>query len=124
MKYRMYSFVLRQLNSMQKGVQTAHSIVEYSLKYGKTDEYLGWANVDKTLIILDGGTYTEMNEILEEFEDYGIKCEYFTEEDLNDLMTSITLIADERVWDRTNYPDFEIWIGNKTNILKLCVMGV
>ena len=31
-KYRMYSLVLRQLSPIQKGVQSAHSIVEYANK--------------------------------------------------------------------------------------------
>ena len=30
---RMYSMVLRQLNPIQKGVQTTHAVVEYANKY-------------------------------------------------------------------------------------------
>ena len=52
---RMYSLVLRQLNPIQKGVQTTHSVVEYANKYGFDKEYRQWAETDKTLIILDGG---------------------------------------------------------------------
>lgn len=108
MKYRMYSFVLRQLNPIQKGVQTAHAVIEYSTAYHKTKEYQKWCNIDKTLIILDGGTYPEMMELLETLENYGIKHEYFEEEDLNNLVTAITVIADERVWDCKKYLDYDL----------------
>ena len=66
MKYRMYSFVLRQLNPIQKGVQTTHAVVEYMKKhqYGINDDLKQWVDEDKTLIMLDGGTYQDMCEIL------------------------------------------------------------
>ena len=53
----MYSLVLRQLSPMQKGVQSAHSIVEYINKFHKSSEYIQWVNVGKIIIVLDGGTY-------------------------------------------------------------------
>lgn len=123
MKYRMYSFVLRQLSPIQKGVQTTHAVVEYETFYGKTEEYQTWANVDKTLIVLDGGTYPEMMEILETLQTEGIKHSYFEEEDLNNLVTSITVIADNRVWDRVNYPDFDFWINKQEKYLVQVCMG-
>lgn len=123
MKYRMYSFVLRQLSPMQKGVQTTHAVVEYETFYGKTKEYQTWANVDKTLIVLDGGTYPEMMELLETLGNENIKHCYFTEEDLNDLVTSITVIADERVWNKKEYPDFESWILTQEKYLETVCMG-
>jgi hypothetical protein len=108
MKYRMYSFVLKQLNPIQKGVQTAHAVVEYATAYHNTNEYQRWSKLDKTLIMLDGGTYPEMMELLETLKSNGIKYEYFEEEDLNHLVTAITVIADERVWDKENYPDYDV----------------
>lgn len=123
MKYRMYSFVLRQLNPMQKGVQTTHAVVEYETFYGKTKEYQTWANVDKTLIVLDGGTYPEMMELLETLGNENIKHGYFTEEDLNNLVTSITVIADERVWDIETYPTFESWILTQEKYLETICYG-
>lgn len=123
MKYRMYSFVLRQLSPMQKGIQTTHAVVEYEIFYGKTKEYQTWANVDKTLIVLDGGTYSEMIDILDVLENTNIKHGYFTEEDLNDLVTSITVIADERVWDKKEYPDFETWISTQEKYLETSYIG-
>ena len=104
---RMYSMVLRQLNPIQKGVQTTHGVVEYANKYASDEEYKQWAETDKTLIVLDGGTYQEMVRIYDTLKELGIKFADFQEPDLNYLTTSITFLADERVWNREQYPSWE-----------------
>ena len=104
---RMYSLVLRQLNPVQKGVQTTHAVVEYANKYSSDEEYKQWAETDKTLIMLDGGTYQEMVRIYDTLKELGIKFADFQETDLNYLTTSITFLADERVWNREQYPSWE-----------------
>ena len=104
---RMYSMVLRQLNPIQKGVQTTHAVVEYANKYGSDKEYLQWSETDKTLIMLDGGTYQDMISIYDSLKDLGVKFGKFQEPDLNYLTTSITFLADERVWNRVQYPSWE-----------------
>lgn len=104
---RMYSMVLRQLNPIQKGVQTTHGVVEYANKYAFDEEYKQWAETDKTLIVLDGGTYQEMVRVYDSLKELGIKIGEFQEPDLNYLTTSITFLADERVWNREQYPSWE-----------------
>ena len=104
---RMYSLVLRQLNPIQKGVQTTHGVVEYANKYSSDEEYRQWAETDKTLIMLDGGTYQEMVRIYDTLKELGMKIGEFQEPDLNYLTTSITFLADERVWNREQYPSWE-----------------
>lgn len=104
---RMYSLVLRQLNPIQKGVQTTHSVVEYANNYGCDKEYRQWAETDKTLIILDGGTFQEMEDIYESLKEWGVKFAKFQEQDLNYLTTAITFLVDERVWNRVLYPSWE-----------------
>ena len=104
---RMYSMVLRQLNPIQKGVQTTHGVVEYTNKYSSDEEYRQWAETDKTLIMLDGGTYQEMVRIYDTMKELGMKFADFQEPDLNYLTTSITFLADERVWNREQYPSWE-----------------
>lgn len=112
-KYRMYCLVLRQLSPIQKGVQSAHSIVEYGNKYGEEDSYIVWSRADKTIIMLDGGTLPELEEIIEDLKENKVKYSVFREEDLGDIVTSISILADERVFDRKNYPDFDSWRNNK-----------
>ena len=104
---RMYSLVLRQLNPIQKGVQTTHGVVEYANKYSSDEECRQWAETDKTLIMLDGGTYQEMVRIYDTLKELGMKIGEFQEPDLNYLTTSITFLADERVWNREQYPSWE-----------------
>ena len=104
---RMYSLVLRQLNPIQKGVQTTHGVVEYANKYASDEEYKQWAETDKTLIVLDGGTYQEMVRIYDTLKELEMKFVDFQEPDLNYLTTSITFLADERVWNREQYPSWE-----------------
>ena len=104
---RMYSLVLCQLNAIQKGVQTTHGVVEYAKKYFSDEEYRQWAETDKTLIVLDGGTYQEMVRIYDTLKELGMKIGEFQEPDLNYLTTSITFLADERVWNREQYPSWE-----------------
>ena len=104
---RMYSMVLCQLNAIQKGVQTTHGVVEYANKYASDEEYRQWAETDKTLIMLDGGTYQEMVRIYDMLKELGVKFGKFQEPDLNYLTTSITFLADERVWNREQYPSWE-----------------
>lgn len=104
---RMYSLVLRQLNPIQKGVQTTHGVVEYANKYSSDEEYRQWAETDKTLIVLDGGTYQEMVRIYDTLKELGMKFADFQEPDLNYLTTSITFLGDERVWNRVDYPSWE-----------------
>ena len=111
--YRMYCLVLRQLSSIQKGVQSAHSIVEYADKYNDTVEYLTWSRVNKTIIMLDGGVLSELEEIISQLDENEIKYAVFREEDLGNIVTSVSILADERVFNHKLYPDFDIWRNEK-----------
>ena len=104
---RMYSMVLCQLNAIQKGVQTTHGVVEYANKYASDEEYRRWAEIDKTLIILDGGVKKDMESIFDSLTELGVKFGKFQEPDLNYVATQITFLADERVWNREQYPSWE-----------------
>ena len=106
-KYRMYSLVLRQLSPMQKGVQAAHSILDHVSKFNKSSEYIQWANVDKTIIILDGGTFQELKECRDTLAELGVQYSTFYEEDLGNLITSISFLVEDKVWDYESYPSYE-----------------
>lgn len=103
----MYSLVLRQLSPIQKGVQSAHSIVEYINKFYKSSEYIHWVNVDKTIIMLDGGTYQEMKECRDTLAELGVPYMAFYEQDLGNLITSISFLVEDKVWDTKTYPSYE-----------------
>lgn len=110
-EYRMYGFVPYQLSGIQSGIQFGHAVVEYSNKYYSSQEYKKWSTVDKTFIVLDGGTTNDnptrlgdLNNILNELDILGVKYVVFKEPDLGDQITSIVFLLDERVWNKEKYP--------------------
>jgi hypothetical protein len=106
LKQRMYSLVLYNMSPIQQGIQTAHSIVEYAQSYFNTIEYQRWAQVDKTVIVLNGGSSIKLKEYFDYLVDNQIvNLAFFKEPDLYNGVTSICFLADERIWDRETYPD-------------------
>lgn len=110
----MYCLVLRQLNPIQKGIQAAHSIVDYSTHYFMTDLYTDWSLNDKTIIMLDGGIAQDMEQLRIDLSQLGVKIGIFREPDLMDLITSICLIVDEKIWN----DDYESILSEKSRKLK------
>ena len=125
LELRMYGFVPYNISEIQKGIQFGHALVEYGLENFNTTEYLDWAKYWKTFIILNGGTsnhstnrYHETEEeyvgsmetILETLKDNDVKVETFFEPDLNDMLSAVVFIIDERVFNRKVYLDFGDWV--------------
>ena len=104
--YRMYCFVERHLSALDKGIQLAHSIVEYGNIKDKSDEYSIWSHRDKTIIALNGGTVNDLKQLEIDLTKNGIHHSIFLEEDLNNAMTCISVLVDDRVFDKTKYPNF------------------
>lgn len=119
---RMYGLVIYQLSGIQQGIQFDHAKDEYAEKYGKNKEYLEYRKKHKTVIVLNGGTTNDgkrsyygvpkqtgtMEQHLETLRKNKIKCAPFYEPDLNYALTSIAFLVDERVFNKKEYPDFEI----------------
>jgi hypothetical protein len=118
---RMYSFVMYQLSGIQAGIQAGHATQEYENQYGEDDDFKNWATKWKTVIILNGGTSNSgkesfygyepnkgsMERHLETMLNQGIKVVPFYEPDLNYCLSAMSFIVDERVFNRTKYPDFD-----------------
>lgn len=117
MKYRMYFFVPYNISEIQKGIQAGHCALEYAYKYADSPAYFMFMENDKTWIILNGGTTRDFKNGVENGGDMnliplglvsnGIDYASFREPDLNYALTAICFLADERVWDYENYPDWE-----------------
>jgi hypothetical protein len=116
-EYRMYFFVPYQLTGIQTGIQCGHAALEYADKYGGDEEYIIFVREWKTWIILDGGTTNSrrnfqgivigsLDQIGDDLLKNDIQFAYFQEPDLNDALTAICFLADERVFNRKDYPDF------------------
>lgn len=119
---RMYFLTMYNLSDIQKGIQPAHAVVEYHLKYPKSSEYFDWARNYKTIIILNGGTSNAGRESkhksilpgkgtmemhLKFLKKNKIKCAHFYEPDLNNSLSAIAFIVDETVFNKKKYPDWD-----------------
>lgn len=119
----MYHLVLYSLSPIQKGIQCYHAGMEYAYQQGiDNPEFQQWIKNDKTVIILDGGSsnqsgkdyyskepYTGTLDIhLQTLRSIGIPVAAFYEPDLNNTMTALAFLVDEKVWDKKLYPPITI----------------
>jgi hypothetical protein len=120
MELRMYFFVAYNLSPIQQGIQAGHAAIQYVMEHGHTQEFKDWYINNKTWIILNGGTtrYSgegsdlengTLNKIAYELLLHNINYAIFHEPDLNYALTAVCFIADERVWDKEKYSDFNIY---------------
>jgi hypothetical protein len=123
LELRMYFFTNYQLTGIQKGIQCGHAAIEYARKYGHVKLFKEFIKKWKTWIILDGGTtnskrdldgivFGTLDQIGDTLLENDIRFAYFQEPDLNDALTAICFIADERVFNKEDFPDFLDWILN------------
>jgi hypothetical protein len=121
LELRMYFFVPYNISPIQQAIQAGHAALEYAHKYGKSDQFINFIDNWKTWIILNGGTTNSdrdfegisqgsLNQIGDQLLFNGIDFSYFEEPDLNNALTAVCFIADERVFNYKDYPDFPDWI--------------
>lgn len=117
LEYRMYGLVPYNLSPIQQGIQYGHGVVEYRETIEGINNFLNiykkWAKVDKTFIILNGGTTNNnperlgtLNIHMNTLRENGVQVQDFYEPDLNDALTAVVFLVDERVFNRELYPDF------------------
>lgn len=109
---RMYFFTIYQLTGIQAGIQCGHAALEYAYQYGQTEEYIDFITNWKTWIVLNGGTTNadrdfegiptgSLNLIGDQLQDNDIEFSYFVEPDLNNALSALCFIADERVFNKS-----------------------
>lgn len=113
------------MKGINTGIQFGHAVVEYGNEYYNTSEYKKWTLIDKTFIVLNGGTTREMEETIEDagtlnqhvnlLRDNNIKIGRFWEPDLNNSLTAVVFLVDERVWNYKEYDSFEGYLIKKNN---------
>lgn len=134
LELRMYFFVPYNLSPIQQGIQAGHAALEYERSFGDTELYQDFVRNHKTWIILNGGTTNKgltkdpstgwyANPRKEEYPYLGsldniahqlafndIPFSTFQEPDLNNALTAVCFITDERVFNYATYPDFATWL--------------
>ena len=127
LELRMYFFVPYNLSPIQQAIQAGHAALEYAYRHRESLYFRNFVTNWKTWIILDGGTTNSslagdgnplgtLNQIHDELWKKNITHSLFYEPDLNDALTAVCFICDERVWDRENYPDFINYITDVENL--------
>ncbi len=127
LELRMYTLVPYNLLGIQMGIQHEHSNTDFVVKHiiDATEmdaRYIRWAKEWKTSILLNGGTSNEghkvrqgfrnimyvgtMQQHLAKLKEANVKVSTFYEPDLNSMLTGISFIVDERVFNRRLYKDF------------------
>jgi len=129
----MYFLVLYNISDIQKGIQAGHAALEYAHSFNDDEEYQRFVKYHKTWIILNGGTSNENGKTVYspkpidvgsmelyhiQLNEFGIKHACFYEPDLNNSLSAISLLADERVYNKKDYPDlYEFYINGFTGEL-------
>lgn len=124
LEMRMYFFTSGNISNIYKGIQAGHTALRYARMFS-TEHPEVWDFVDnhETWIILNGGTTNEqrdfdgipegtMNQIADQLQKNDIMFSYFIEPDLNNALTSLCFLLDERVFNKKEYPDFIDYIFN------------
>jgi len=127
LKFRMYFFVPYNISPIQQAIQAGHAALEYAHQYRDSSDFLNFIKNDKTWIILNGGTTNHniepsseggtqyvgsLDQILDSIGFAHINHSSFYEPDLNNALTAVCFLADERVWDYETYPDFIDFYAN------------
>lgn len=118
---RMYFFVPYNLSPIQQAIQAGHAAQQYDHKYRYVELLTEFIENHKTWIILNGGTTNSirdfdgvsqgtLNQIGDELLENEIDFAYFKEPDLENALTAVCFICDERVWNYEDYPDFVTWL--------------
>jgi hypothetical protein len=118
----MYGLVPYNISPIQAAIQYGHALQEYNNLMWHTNVnddivtgFRKWADKDKTFIILNGGTTNEDEDsrfygTLQSHRDLldvnDVLFAQFREPDLNNTLTAVVFLVDERVFNRELYPDY------------------
>lgn len=130
LELRMYFFVPYNISGIQMGIQSGHSALRFVAIFGRHDpNHIIWDFIDKheTWVILNGGTTNSeyefdgtpkgsLNQIANSLHENDIQFSYFVEPDLNNALSALCFIADERVFNRKEYLEFQDYLIDVKNI--------
>ena len=107
MKTRMYCVVNQYIAGIHAGIQSAHAISEMFLDYSQRRNNAGnllwdWADRDKTVIVLNGGYQSSLQELCEKLRPLSGTYPWasFCEEQdaLNGAMTAVAVVLPEYMY--------------------------
>lgn len=101
-KFKMYCIVLKQLDSIQKGIQSAHAIVEYGNLYFNEKEYQVWSKMDKTIVVLNAKDTADIKNVMAQLDELGVLFATFEEESLDNITTSVCFLCPDVIYNATS----------------------
>jgi hypothetical protein len=110
LRLKMYSIVLMHLSGIQKGIQHGHSIDAMKIEFPEFPLLKQWLHEDKTVVVLETTSTEELRDAMKELLDHEVPAAMFFEPALSNIPTSISFLADERVWDMDLYPDVPVTV--------------
>lgn len=124
LELRMYFFVPYNISPIQQAIQAGHAAQQYDNIYKNEKLTIDFIEKHKTWIILNGGTtnssrgfdsipHGSMNQIGDQLIENSIRFAHFQEPDLENALTALCFIADERVFNYEDYPRFPEWIHSQ-----------
>ena len=119
LEHRMYYLVLYNISGKQQGIQAGHAMGIYQRDYGHKPAFERFINLDHTTMMMNGGTsnqtgtnrynskiqFGSMEGHKKALEDAKWDHSAFFEPDLNNAMSAIAFLVDERCWNSENFPD-------------------
>jgi len=119
LEYRMYFLVPYNISGRQAGIQALHAVVRYGRNVqdmGRPEKlYNLWADEWETVIMCNGGTtnedkgskwYGSMQKMRDALEANDIIYSEFKEPDINNSLTGVAFLVDERVFNEELYPNY------------------
>lgn len=106
---KMYCIVLKQLSPIQKGIQAAHSIVEYQLQNQEQSElYDAWAKYNKTIVILNASDSKDLKGVERILQRHHIPYGSFRETSLDGILTSVCFLYKRPPFEYNKDVDYAI----------------
>lgn len=108
---RAYTFSNCYLSSIQNGIQPAHCLIDMFVKYNtvahtpERDAFVNWATNHKTMICLNGGNATGIQDIYNTLQEFaptlGLPFAKFNEDEqsLNGALTCCGIIVPEAMYE-------------------------
>lgn len=99
---RLYFFVLDKISNIQKGIGMGKAALKYFIdKEYLADEYEPW------LVLNVSSNKHKMNDIKTILNKHAVDYTSYKDPNLNNTLTIICLLVDERVYNINKYPDWD-----------------
>lgn len=92
---KLFSFTNNFLSDIQKGIQTAHLVVEMAVEYlpRRSKLFVEWYRFHKTIVVFNGGNHRDLMELYKFFKKIGKYPFGFFNEDNESLRGAFTAVG-------------------------------